>query len=63
MLALRAEIMGGVSMSTLVPGGPRAPLPRYWQNCTAREREYGDQRVWLDWTNTDSAASMSESEL
>ena len=31
MLALRAEIMGGVSMSTSVPGGPRAPLPRHWQ--------------------------------
>ncbi len=30
VLALRAEIMGGVSMSTSVPGGPRAPLPRYW---------------------------------
>ena len=38
VLALRAEIMGGVSMSTSVPGGPRAPLPRHWQLYGARTR-------------------------
>ena len=38
VLALRAEIMGGVSMSTSVPGGPRAQLPRYWQLYGARTR-------------------------
>ena len=38
MLALRAEIMGGISMSTSVPGGPRAQLPRHWQLYGARTR-------------------------